>query len=200
MIQPLVLAAGLGTRMKAIKALLPIDGLPALSVVLNSIKRAGLRSPVVVLGHDADEIRQSVDLSECVIVVNSNPELGLSSSMKIGLEAIVESSSGVLVFHVDMPYLAASTLRAMLRAVADGATLAAPFYKGKRGFPVFFAQSLISSLSASLEGDRGGRRFLANHSDLLTPVAVTDPGCVFDIDSPADLGAWEGEPLCVINE
>ena len=200
MIQPIVLAAGLGTRMGAIKALLPIDGLPALAVVLRTIESAGLYSPVVVLGHDADEIRRTVDLSGCKVVVNEHPDLGLSRSMKLGLSAIEETATGVLMFHVDMPYLAPSTVRALLQEVANGAALAAPFHQGKRGFPVYFDRTSVTALSASLRGDSGGRRFLTNHSDDLNHVSVDDPGCIHDIDRPSDLAAWEGEPLCAINE
>jgi len=200
MIQPIVLAAGLGARMGAIKALLPIDGLPALAVVLRTIRSTDLQSPIVVLGHGADEIRQAVDLSECEVVVNDHPKLGLSRSMKLGLEAVKEAVPGILVFHVDMPYLASSTVRTLLQAVANGATLAAPFYKGKRGFPVYFARVHLSALNESLQGDRGGRRFLSDHRGDLTPAVVEDPGCVFDIDHPSDLEAWKGETLCAINE
>lgn len=200
MTQPIVLAAGLGARMGAIKALLPIDGLPALAVVLRTIKSADLQSPIIVLGHGVDEIRQAVDLSECEVVVNNHPELGLSRSMKLGLEAVKEAVPGILVFHVDMPYLAPSTVRTLLQVVADGATLAAPFYQGKRGFPVYFARVHLSALIESLQGDSGGRSFLKAHRDDLTPAAVEDPGCVFDIDRPSDLKAWKGETLCAINE
>lgn len=200
MIQPIVLAAGLGTRMGAIKALLPIDGLPALAVVLRIIESAGLQSPIVVLGHDADEIRRTVDLSGCKVVVNEHPDLGLSGSMKLGLNAIEETATGVLVFHVDMPYLAPSTVRALLQAVANGAALAAPFHEGKRGFPVYFDRASVSALNESLRGDSGGRRFLTDRSDDLIHVSVDDPGCIYDIDRPSDLAGWKGEPLCAINE
>lgn len=192
MIQPIILAAGLGTRMGAIKALLPIGNLPALAVVLRTINSAGLGQPIIVLGHDAGEIRRTVDLSKCKVVVNEHPELGLSQSMKLALEAIAETDSGVLCFHVDMPYLASSTILAVLQAAEDGATLAAPFHQGKRGFPVFFDRASVTALSESLRGDSGGRHFLADHHDDLIQVPVNDPGCIYDIDHPSDLKAWKG--------
>ena len=200
MIQPIVLAAGLGTRMGAVKALLPIDGLPALAVILRTIQGAGLGSPIVVLGHDVDEIRQAVDLSGCVVVVNEHPALGLSGSMRLGLSAIDDNATGVLLFHVDMPYLASATVLAVLEAATTGAPIAAPFFRGNRGFPVYFEHAHIAALKDSLQGDSGGRHFLAQHSEDVIHVSVDDPGCVFDIDRPSDLEAWKGEPLCAINE
>jgi len=200
MIQPIVLAAGLGTRMGAVKALLPIDGLPALAVVLRTIQSTGLGSAVVVLGRDVDDIRRNVDLSGCAVIVNEHPALGLSGSMRLGLSAIDDNATGVLLFHVDMPYLASATVLAVLEAATTDAPIAAPFFEGKRGFPVYFERTHIAALKDSLQGDSGGRRFLARHSDDLIHVSVDDPGCVFDIDRPSDLNAWKGEPLCAINE
>ena len=200
MIQPIVLAAGLGTRMGAVKALLPINGLPALGVVLRTIQGAGLGSPVVVLGRDVDEIRGNVDLSRCEVVVNEHPALGLSVSMKLGLSAIADNATGVLLFHVDMPYLAHATVLAVLEAATAGAPIAAPFFEGRRGFPVYFERTHIAALKDSLQGDSGGRHFLARHNEDLIHVPVDDPGCVFDIDRPSDLKAWKGDPLCAINE
>ena len=200
MIQPIVLAAGMGTRMGTNKALLPIDGLPALAHILRTIESAGLHLPVVVLGRDVDEILRTVDLSGCKAVVNEHPEHGLSRSMKLGLSAIEETAIGVLMFHVDMPYLVPSTICALLQEVANGAALAAPFHQGKRGFPVYFDRASVSDLNESLRGDSGGRRFLAARNDDLIHVSVDDPGCIYDIDRPSDLAAWEGESLCAIKE
>jgi molybdenum cofactor cytidylyltransferase len=200
MIRPIIFAAGLGTRMDTIKALIPIDDVPALAVILATIKAAGLRSPIVVLGHDAKVIRDSIDLADCHVVVNDQPEQGLSRSMKLALSALGDTDAGILTFHVDMPYVAEATVRALLDTVGKGATLAAPFHGPKRGFPVYFHRSLIAGLRNSLQGDRGGRQFLAQHSEDLVRVPVEDPGCVFDIDRPSDLAAWKGVRLCATNE
>lgn len=200
MIQPIVLAAGMGTRMGAIKALIPIDGTPALAIVLRTIEKAGLQAPVVVLGKDAAEICRNVELSGCTIVVNPHPESGMSQSLRLGLEAIDEMATGILTFHVDMPFLSPHTIRAVMQSVESATRMAAPFHDDKRGFPVYFARGVLPFLADSLSGDRGGRQFLRRHSSALCRVAVNDPGCVFDIDQPSDLKAWKGDPLCAINE
>lgn len=191
MIRPIVFAAGLCTRMGARKALMSIDDVPALSAVLRTIRSAGLQSPIVVLGHDDATIRADVDLAACQVLVNEHPERGLSSSMQLALAAIDEAVTGILTFHVDMPYVAVSTVRAVVRAVDEGAMLAAPTYASERGFPVFFHKMFLDALADSLQGDSGGRQFLADHSKELVRVPVEDPGCVFDIDRPSDLTAWK---------
>jgi CTP:molybdopterin cytidylyltransferase MocA len=186
--------------MGANKALLPIDGKPALAVVLATIRESGMQSPVVVLGHDDEAVRRAVDLSNCVVIVNTQPERGLSRSMKLGLDAIDTSVDGALVFHVDMPYLASSTIRAVLQAAESGAVFAAPSHGEQRGFPVYFGQAVIPALMESLRGDSGGRAFLARHVSDLRHVPVVDPGCIVDLDHPSDIEAWKGASLCAINE
>ncbi len=200
MIRPIVFAAGLGKRMGAIKALIPIDGVPALAVVLRTIQEAGLDSPLVVLGNDAAAIRSRVDLHACQVIVNPHPDHGLSGSMRVALRALDETDTGMLVFHVDMPYIATSTVSEVVKAATRGARLAAPYHESVRGFPVYFHCSAFGALSDSLQGDRGGRQFLIQHEETLMRVHVIDPGCVFDIDRPSDLTAWKGVRQCATTE
>jgi len=190
MIDAIVLAAGLGTRMDgAVKALTPIAGEPALSIVLRRLREAGIASPIVVLGHGADAVRRAVDLSGVRIVENPAPADGLSSSLRLGLSVAGTLEPGVLVLHADMPAVSAETIRAILEAAEEGARLAAPVYRGQRGFPVFVARSLFEELEAALEGDAGARKLLERHADDLILVPVEDPGCILDVDRPEDLEA-----------
>jgi len=190
MIDAIVLAAGLATRMGgAVKALTPVAGEPALSIVLRRVREAGIASPVVVLGHGADAVRRAVDLSGVRIVENPAPADGLSSSLRLGLSVVGTLGPGVLVLHADMPAVSATTIRAILEAAEEGARLAAPAYQGQRGFPVYIARSLFEELEAVLEGDAGARKLLGRHADDLVLVPVEDPGCILDVDRPKDLEA-----------
>lgn len=187
MIAALVLAAGLGTRMGASKPLLDIDGTPALARVLAAIDAARAAPVVVVLGRDADGIAARVDLAGRTLVRNPRPERGLSSSLALGLDAVPTSSQGALIFHADMPFVLARTVRAVEAAGRAGARLAAPSYCGRRGFPVYVARTCFEVLRAELGGDSGAREFLRRNAADLELVAVDDPGCVIDLDSPSDL-------------
>ncbi len=189
----LVLAAGLGTRMRATKALLDIDGLPALVRVLKTIDAAGVAPVVVVLGRDAAEIEAHVDLSERRVVVNPAPERGLSSSLALGLAAVPADASGALVFHADMPFVRAETVVSVVAALRPGTRLAAPQYAGARGFPVYLGRETFAALCAELAGDAGARDYLARHSECLARIDVDDPGCVRDLDRPEDLAACREE-------
>ncbi|HEX32175.1 MAG TPA: hypothetical protein ENF88_00610, partial [Candidatus Acetothermia bacterium] len=55
-VEAIVLAAGKGERMGTIKPLVEIDGCPALARVLATLRGAGMKRVIVILGHRADEI------------------------------------------------------------------------------------------------------------------------------------------------
>ena len=193
MIAALVLAAGLGTRMRASKPLLDVGGVPSLARVLAAIDGADIDHVIVVLGRDADLIAERVDLSRAHIVHNLEPENGLASSMALGLAALPPSSTGVLVFHADMPFIRSATVHAVRRLAEDGARIAAPRCGELRGFPVYFSRACIIPLTAALSGDSGGRRFIERNPGCLDLVDVSDSGCIRDLDSPEDLTPCEKE-------
>jgi molybdenum cofactor cytidylyltransferase len=87
-----------------------------------------------------------------------------------------------------MPAIRPATIQAVAEALAAGAPLAAPVYHGQRGHPIGFARRFHATLAA-LDGDRGGRDILAQHSNELRLLEVDDPGVLVDIDRAADITA-----------
>jgi molybdenum cofactor cytidylyltransferase len=197
MIEAIVLAAGLATRMGEIKPLTLVEKEPALMMILRRIRAAGIPRPIVVLGSgSAQRIEKAVDLSECNVVFNDEPGAGMSRSLRLGLDAVSPGATGVLIFHADMPFVRPETIRAVLRAAEAGAGIAAPIHQARRGFPVFFHRTCFARLRESLSGDAGGRAYIEAHRGDLVSITVDDPGCVYDIDRPTDLAAWEGDRAC----
>jgi molybdenum cofactor cytidylyltransferase len=196
MIAAIVLAAGRGSRMGRVKPLLSIDGEQSLDRVLRSLSEAGISRPIVVLGHAADAVRAAVDLTGCQVVLNLRPSDGLSSSLRLGLQAVPGTAIGALILHADMPLVRAETICAVAEAAAQGATIAAPRYRGVRGFPVFLARRCFDDLAAGLAGDSGARAYIERHLEEVRFIDVEDPACVIDIDRPEDLEHLERRSAC----
>jgi molybdenum cofactor cytidylyltransferase len=197
MIEAIVLAAGLARRMGEVKPVTLIEGEPALSRILRTVGAVGIARPIVVLGApSAGRVGEALDLTGCTVVLNDRPEAGMSRSLRRGLETVSGSAIGALVFHADMPFVEPETIRAVVRAAEHGARIAAPIHRGHRGFPVFFRRSCFPELQRSLSGDAGGRTYIETHREDLVAIPVDDPGCVYDIDRPADLAAWKGDRAC----
>ena len=191
MIEAIVLAAGKGERLGAVKPLLSIGGEPALERVLKALRAAGIDRILVVLGYARDQVTAGVDLSGCRVVVNEDFEAGMGSSLALGIRSLAPEAEGFLVLHADRPYLAAATIRAVVAAAREGARIAAPTYRGERGFPVYFDRACAASLLPTLDGETGARGYLAKHADEVKLVSVDDVGAVRDIDRPEDLEPQE---------
>lgn len=187
MIEAIVLAAGKGERMGAVKPLVMIDGEAVLTRVIAVLKTAGVERIVVVLGHAQEQVRAEVNLEECTVVVNNAYETGMASSLRSGLEAVMEQADGFLIAHADMPYIEEETIRTILDRARAGARIVAPSYRGTRGFPVYLDASYKPDLYPTLIGDVGARDFIAMHARELVLIEVTDPGVVTDIDRPQDV-------------
>jgi len=195
-VDPLVLAAGLGRRMGAVKPLVEIDGVPAIVRVLHCIEAAGLHSPLLILGRSHREIRTAIGNVDYRIELNHEPERGLASSLAIGLGAISGRADGVLLFHADMPFIHSETVAHLAASLDSADRIVAPFDGVRRGFPLYLNRSTFRELVPSLHGDIGARRYIASHPDDVRLVPVDDPGCFFDFDWPEDLLRYGKESAC----
>jgi molybdenum cofactor cytidylyltransferase len=84
----IVLAAGLSSRLGRNKHLLPLAGEPLLRHTLRRVLAAGLDRVLLVVGHDADEVRRAASGLPVEIVFNPDFAQGQSSSVLAGLAAL----------------------------------------------------------------------------------------------------------------
>jgi molybdenum cofactor cytidylyltransferase len=97
------------------KALLPLDGETFLDRLIRLFSEVAIQ-PIVVLGHQAAEIRSGILRSaEATFVVNPDPERGMLSSLQCALRAIPQESEAVMFTPVDHPNLESSTLEKLIR-------------------------------------------------------------------------------------
>lgn len=183
----LLLAAGSARRFGGNKLLerLP-DGEPILLASARNLARATDRC--IVLLRPAQQAERALLHANGIDVIEvPDADAGMGVTLARGVQA-TQASGGWLVALGDMPCIHVDTLRYVARALEEGASLAAPFHDGRRGHPVGFSAGWRQALSA-LEGDEGARRLLQAHRDEIALVPVNDPGCLLDIDTPADLRA-----------
>jgi molybdenum cofactor cytidylyltransferase len=86
-----------------------------------------------------------------------------------------------------MPDIPEEIFAPLIAAVEAGAPAAAPHRDGRRGHPVLFSAALLPDLARS-SGDAGAREVLAILGGRLARVESPDPGVLFDVDRPEDLG------------
>jgi molybdenum cofactor cytidylyltransferase len=195
----ILLAAGRGTRFggdKLLAALPPSPGMPPGTSVGGAAARhlRAARPQSVAVGRPgADRAAAMLRVAGMRIVECVDADDGMGASLACGVAATPQAD-GWVVALADMPWIVATTIRAVAHALACGAAIVAPAYRGERGHPVGFARTHFAALTA-LRGDAGARSIIAAHPDALMLLEVGDAGVVRDVDTPAALcGRPDGPP------
>lgn len=165
--------------------------------VTRSLLEGGVDEVVVVVGADADAIRQQARERPRVSVVH-NPEFerGQLTSMLAGLRSIDEiGASGVLVTLIDVPLVSPDTVRALIDAHRKrAASIVRPVSQGRHGHPVIFHKRLFDELRGA-DPARGAKPVVNAHAAEIHEVPVEDEGAFIDIDTPEDYEKWIGPLL-----
>jgi len=111
----LILAAGLGTRMKSAKAkvLHQLGGRPLISHVVRTALALSPRKIYVVVGHQASEVEQAVrnDLADNLVAfVVQTEQLGTGHAVMAARAELASDNSTLLVLSGDVPMVRAETL------------------------------------------------------------------------------------------
>ena len=183
----LILAAGSATRMGEPKQLLPFKGTTLLGHVILTSNKLKLGPPSVVLGAQAEEIKQRHADKQAEWLMNQSWEEGMGASLVFGLKTLLKKRpalSAVLILLADQPLISAEYLGEMLLAFQnEEVALVATQYREGPGVPVLIGKSLFPEI-LDLKGDQGARKILLKHAHQ-AKLLLNATGVV-DIDYPED--------------
>jgi len=111
-----VLAAGLGTRMKSElpKVLIPVLGRPMIEHVLDALAAAGISRTIVVVGYRAEDVQKLLAGRTGIEFALQTERLGTGHAVKIAVPLLTGHSGPVVIVAGDSPMLQASSLRQLL--------------------------------------------------------------------------------------
>ncbi|HEY3216298.1 MAG TPA: NTP transferase domain-containing protein [Candidatus Eisenbacteria bacterium] len=111
----LVLAAGQGKRMRSdlAKVLHPMAGRPLLALVLEVLDELGVGRTLVVVGHQADQVRAALAEAPVEWVLQAE-QRGTGHAVQVAGPALAGFAGTLLVVFGDVPLLRASTLHDLL--------------------------------------------------------------------------------------
>jgi len=191
-VSAILLAAGESRRMSGInKLMLAVEGEPLLRHTAKTLLDSRLGEVVVVLGHQAEEVRILLHDLELCTVVNSHYREGQMSSVHCGLEALTRPCDGVMICLTDQPLLTAQDIDVLIDAFGrHGGTIIVPTYQGRRGNPIVFAYAHRAEI---LGGGRnlGCKRLIERYPDLVRTVEMDTDHVVFDLDTPEDYASLQ---------
>jgi molybdenum cofactor cytidylyltransferase len=185
-ISAIVLAAGEGKRFGGTKQVELVSGKPLVQYAVDAAAGAGVGEIVVVLGHDADRVRDALALPETArIVVNERYAQGQSTSLAAGLDALNDASDAAVVLQADQPGITAEDVRALARMYALRRTPVVRLMFRDGPGPALLAREIWHEVLA-IQGDTGARALIDAHPELVEEIH-TDEDAPVDVDVREDL-------------
>ena len=184
-----VLAAGQSRRMGTLnKLLVEIDGTAMVRRAVDTVTAAGVSPVIVVLGHEAERVRDALAGTGVRFVENPEFAGGLSTSLKTGLAALPDDVDGALVSLGDMPLVEPRDIARLLAAFnpVEGRAIIVPTFRGKRGNPVLWARRFFAEMREAA-GDTGAKHLIGGHPELVAEVEMPRESVLVDIDTPQAL-------------
>jgi molybdenum cofactor cytidylyltransferase len=193
-VEGIILAAGLSRRMGRQKLLIHIGEQTLIYRVAASAVESQLGSVTIVTGPRADDLLAELDFSDGYTklrhVVNRNPEQGMSSSLRTGIQSVAEQTDAAMIILADQPGLTSNVINELILAYHEHPQhIIVPTINNRRTTPVIFPRSLFQELVA-VSGDIGGRSVVNANPDLVVSVELALIYNDADLDTPDDVRAF----------
>ena len=150
---------------------------------------------VVVAGKNMAELRPIVYANSAYLVLNPQPELGQFSSLRLGLQAVLNRGrDAACVTLVDRPPAELKTVQKLkehfLRGSPETSWAVVPQFEGKHGHPVVFAREMIEAFLRAQSSDNA-RAVEHQHQGRIEYLAINDPRVVLNINTPEDYASLQ---------
>lgn len=196
MISLIILAAGLSTRFGRNKLLEKINGCTIIERVVKSATSSKCGEVVVVLGHEAQKIRDVLKNFRCKFVFNKDYTEGQSSSVKAGVGAVMGYAEAVMVLPGDVALITPESINKVIEEYTRcKSPIVVASYKGRSGHPILFDKSLFKEIMEINEETMGLKAVVNRHRQSIRKVEVDSDEVLIDIDSEEDFKRIVSEKL-----
>ena len=189
MIAAIVPAAGMSTRMGRNKLLLAFEGKALIAQAVDTLLESEVDEIIVVLGHEADKVKEKLRGKQVTFVENSNYRQGMGTSIRAGLGAVSSGATAIMIYLADQPLLEAQDVNRLIRAFVEarkqGKSIVVPFFHGQRGNPVILDSSYKEAI-LEVVGEVGCKRVIKRNPDKVLVVEMETDHVVRDVDRIED--------------
>lgn len=181
----IILAAGGSSRMGTPKQLLLHRGRSFLSYIVEAAIASMCHPIVVVLGANAERLKSEVSPFPVQVVENTRWHQGMSSSIEVGMQALVNQNiEGVVITLCDQPFVSTQIINQLIAAYySTGKSIVACKYAGTLGVPALFSRALFPELM-KLDATTGAKYLIKKYPEQV--FCVSFPEGAIDIDTPQD--------------
>lgn len=191
MISAVILAAGMSTRMGGPnKLLLPYRDTTLIGNMVDQVTRARVGETLVVVGHQAELVREALAGKPVRFVDNPGFAEGQGGSVQAGVRAVAPDATGIMICLTDLPLVETADLNRLIdgfeEALARGRTVAVPVYRGERGNPVLIAASYREEVLATRGPVAGCKGIVKRYPERVQSVEMPNDHVLRDIDTMDD--------------
>ncbi len=182
----IVLASGSSKRFGENKLLYKINGISLYRYIVNVTSKISFYQKIIVTQYD--EILNDESLLGYIKVKNQNPQLGISNSIKLGVEACGEQVDAFCFSVCDQPFIKAKTIEGLVNGFEQsGKTIGCLKHGENLGNPNIFSKRYKQAL-LELKGDSGAKSIIKSQkqSDIFF-YNVTEKTELLDIDYKREL-------------
>jgi molybdenum cofactor cytidylyltransferase len=145
---------------------------------------------IVVAGVNAEALKPVIYGSAAYLAVNPQPELGQFSSLRVGLQAVLnQGRDAAIVALVDRPPVSGETLRTLKSEFCDalegGKWAVVPEAEGKHGHPIVIAREMIEVFLRAPAGSNA-REVEHAHEQRIRYVPVSDRAVATNWNTPEE--------------
>ena len=180
----ILLAAGNSRRFNGNKLLATYKDKPIYMHIVEKV--IGLDFNKIICVTQYEEIKEALIDTNVNIVMNHNSNLGISTSIKLGVNFDKEAD-GYMFMVCDQPFISKKTLKLLINNFINGEKgIVCVGCGDNKGNPVIFSKKYINELLL-LEGNNGGKIILKGHLNGLKVVNIDNNIELIDIDTQEEL-------------
>lgn len=174
--------------MGAFKPLLPFGKQTVIESCIDYLRKGGVETIVVVLGHRAEELRARINHLGVICVVNSDPESEMNTSIALGVSKLPTVAGATFIALADHPAVPPAVVSTLISEWQKGASLIVPTWQDRGGHPVLIDLRYRTELQ-NLDPTRGLRELFDVHRNEVKRVPVESPFVARDMDTWDDYRA-----------
>lgn len=191
MLSAILLAAGESRRMgEQNKLLLPFRDSCFLTHIVDQLLAAGPDELLVVVGHEAPLIEQTLQDRPVQIVQNPDFAQGMTTSIRVGIRAAMPKAQGYMICLSDLPFIEAPEYRELMDRflsllTQDPQVIVRPVFEDQLGNPVLFSAFYRDELLRHSKMD-GCRELIRAHTERVQRHPMHTDHVLRDIDTPEE--------------
>ncbi|MCH7400406.1 NTP transferase domain-containing protein [Belliella kenyensis] len=158
----IILAAGNSSRLGSPKQLLTVHNETFLELSIKVAKQSLAKHIMVVLGANRDLIYKKIDLSQIDTVINHSWSDGMTSSIQLGLQHMIDHYhiQRVAIMLCDQPFVTFNILNNLLGIQSE--KIGVSRYQDALGVPVSFSKKYFEEIF-SLKSKEGAKKIILKH-------------------------------------